>query len=159
MGYIGEIWAGRPAKLLRKLEEAEAAFICRSADNYAVLAGDHAIENAKSFPEVELDKARRRDRELRDPDYDSHMGLQVSEISQLKYMYWLSASVGTVLLQGETSGRSWCRGGCGQETWPMSQLPNWPIWRGYFGMFMLAPCALKCLAATLRCIATPLQTM
>jgi hypothetical protein len=28
------------------------AFICRSADNYAVLAADHAIENAKTFPEV-----------------------------------------------------------------------------------------------------------
>jgi gamma-carbonic anhydrase len=50
--HAGEIWAGRPAKLLRKLEEEEMAFICRSADNYAVLAADHAIENAKTFPEV-----------------------------------------------------------------------------------------------------------
>ena len=48
----GEIWAGRPAKMLRKLEEEEMAFICRSADNYSVLAADHAIENAKTFPEV-----------------------------------------------------------------------------------------------------------
>lgn len=50
----GEIWAGRPAKLLRKLEEGEAAFITRSAANYAMLSGDHAIENAKTFPEVDF---------------------------------------------------------------------------------------------------------
>lgn len=48
----GEIWAGRPAKLLRKMEEGEAAFVTRSAANYAVLSADHAIENAKTFPEV-----------------------------------------------------------------------------------------------------------
>jgi len=71
----GEVWAGRPAKLLRKLEEGEAEFIARSADNYALLAAQHAEENAKTFPELEADKARRRDRALRDPDYDSHLGL------------------------------------------------------------------------------------
>ena len=71
----GEVWAGRPAKLLRKLEEGEAAFISQSADNYALLAAQHAEENAKTFPELEADKDRRRDRALRDPDYDSHMGL------------------------------------------------------------------------------------
>lgn len=54
----GEIWAGRPAKLLRKLEEGEAAFITRSAANYAVLSRDHAIENAKTFPEVRLQPRR-----------------------------------------------------------------------------------------------------
>ena len=53
--HAGEIWAGRPAKLLRKLEQEEMAFICRSADNYAVLAADHAIENAKTFPEVGIE--------------------------------------------------------------------------------------------------------
>lgn len=71
----GEVWAGRPAKLLRKLEEGEAEFISQSADNYALLAAQHAEENAKTFPELEADKGRRRDRALRDPDYDSHMGL------------------------------------------------------------------------------------
>ena len=35
-----------------------------------MLAAEHAVENAKTFPEVELDKARRRDRIMRDPDYD-----------------------------------------------------------------------------------------
>lgn len=71
----GEVWAGRPAKLLRKLEEGEAEFILQSADNYALLAAQHAEENAKTFPELEDAKSRRRDRALRDPDYDSHMGL------------------------------------------------------------------------------------
>ncbi len=56
----GEVWAGRPAKLLRKMEEGEAGFILRSADNYAILAALHAEENAKTFPELEADKARRR---------------------------------------------------------------------------------------------------
>ena len=56
----GEVWAGRPAKLLRKMEEGEAEFILRSADNYAILAALHAEENAKTFPELEADKARRR---------------------------------------------------------------------------------------------------
>ena len=54
------MWAGRPAKLLRKMEEGEADFILRSADNYAILAALHAEENAKTFPELEADKARRR---------------------------------------------------------------------------------------------------
>ena len=54
------MWAGRPAKLLRKMEEGEAEFILRSADNYAILAALHAEENAKTFPELEADKARRR---------------------------------------------------------------------------------------------------
>lgn len=78
----GEIWAGRPAKLLRKLEPEEAAFVTRSAANYAVLAAEHAVENAKTFPEVELDKARRRDRLLRDPDYDQHLGVERDPITR-----------------------------------------------------------------------------
>ncbi len=60
MCSAGEVWAGRPAKLLRKMEEGEAEFILRSADNYAILAALHAEENAKTFPELEADKARRR---------------------------------------------------------------------------------------------------
>ena len=42
------------------MEEGEAEFILRSADNYAILAALHAEENAKTFPELEADKARRR---------------------------------------------------------------------------------------------------
>jgi gamma-carbonic anhydrase len=50
------VWAGRPAKLLRKLEPDEAAFITVSAQNYASVAALHAAENAKTFAEIELDK-------------------------------------------------------------------------------------------------------
>ncbi len=48
--------------MLRVLEEGEAAFIARSAENYAALAAAHAVENAKTFAELEVDKARRKDR-------------------------------------------------------------------------------------------------
>lgn len=71
----GEIWAGSPAKFLRKLTEQEAAFIPKSAENYASLAKSHAAENAKSFEEIEADKAQRKEWEGIDPDYDSHQGI------------------------------------------------------------------------------------
>mmetsp|Transcript_21324 Transcript_21324/g.64154 ORF Transcript_21324/g.64154 Transcript_21324/m.64154 type:complete len:260 (-) Transcript_21324:242-1021(-) len=72
----GEIWAGRPAKKLRDLDPEEATFVTRSAANYAMLAKEHAVENAKTLPEIELDRSRRRDRMLRDPDHDSHLGIR-----------------------------------------------------------------------------------
>lgn len=37
----GEIWAGAPAKLLRKLSAEEKGFVAASADNYAKLATEH----------------------------------------------------------------------------------------------------------------------
>lgn len=43
----GEVWAGAPAKFLRKLEESEAAFIAAAADDYFALAALHAEENGK----------------------------------------------------------------------------------------------------------------
>lgn len=71
-----EVWAGAPAKLLRKLEQGEAEFIEMAAMDYAQLAAVHAEENAKSFVEVELDNARREDRAMRDPDYDAQQGVE-----------------------------------------------------------------------------------
>ena len=50
----GEIWAGRPAKLLREMAEGEAAFIEQSAINYSALADIHADENAKTAEEVQV---------------------------------------------------------------------------------------------------------
>jgi hypothetical protein len=38
--------------------------------------------NMLASPQVELDKARRRDRQLRDPDYDSHMGLMRDPVTR-----------------------------------------------------------------------------
>jgi carbonic anhydrase/acetyltransferase-like protein (isoleucine patch superfamily) len=37
----GEIYAGAPAKLLRKLSAEEKGFVAASADNYAKLATEH----------------------------------------------------------------------------------------------------------------------
>ncbi len=37
----GEIWAGNPAKLLRKMSEAEMLYIKTSADNYIELANEY----------------------------------------------------------------------------------------------------------------------
>mmetsp|Transcript_38598 Transcript_38598/g.46696 ORF Transcript_38598/g.46696 Transcript_38598/m.46696 type:complete len:257 (-) Transcript_38598:199-969(-) len=72
----GQIWAGSPAKFLRKLTEQERSFLDVSADNYADLALRHAAENRKSFEQIEQEKwMRKRDAE-RDPDYDSHLGME-----------------------------------------------------------------------------------
>ena len=70
-----QIWAGNPAKFLRNLTEEESAFIYKSAENYTNLAATHAKETAKSFEEIEADKARRKEFAQRDSDYDSHLGI------------------------------------------------------------------------------------
>lgn len=71
----GQIWAGSPAKFLRNLTPEESAFILKSAENYASLAQTHAEEAAKSFEEIEKDKAQRQEWAEVDPDYDSHLGI------------------------------------------------------------------------------------
>ena len=40
----------------------------------------HAAENDKSFEELEYDKAARRMARERDPDYDSHLGIERSQV-------------------------------------------------------------------------------
>ncbi len=50
----GEVWAGNPAKMLRKLEEEETGFIAQAANDYAALAAVHAAENAKTPEEIEV---------------------------------------------------------------------------------------------------------
>lgn len=50
----GEVWAGNPAKLLRKLEEEETGFIAQAANDYAALAAVHAAENAKTPEEIQV---------------------------------------------------------------------------------------------------------
>lgn len=71
----GEVWAGNPAKFLRKLTEEEIAFIIQSAANYVNLATVHAAENAKSFDEIELEKMLRKKFARRDEEYDSMIGV------------------------------------------------------------------------------------
>lgn len=46
------MWAGSPAKMLRKLEDEEAGFIAQAANDYAALAAVHAAENGKTMEEI-----------------------------------------------------------------------------------------------------------
>lgn len=78
----GEIWAGNPAKKLRDLDAEEAEFIMQSAVNYTALARIHAAENAKTPEEIQIDKDAREDRLERDPDYDSHLGIERDPITR-----------------------------------------------------------------------------
>ncbi|PIA55796.1 hypothetical protein AQUCO_00700250v1 [Aquilegia coerulea] len=72
---FGEVWAGNPAKFLRKLTEEEIKFISQSATNYSNLAQVHAAENAKTFDEIELEKLLRKKFARRDEEYDSMLGV------------------------------------------------------------------------------------
>ncbi|KAL7117337.1 hypothetical protein ACP275_03G065800 [Erythranthe tilingii] len=71
----GEVWAGNPAKFLRKLTDEEIAFISQSATNYINLAKVHAAENTKSFDEIQLEKMLRKKFARRDEDYESMIGI------------------------------------------------------------------------------------
>ncbi|GER35557.1 gamma carbonic anhydrase 2 [Striga asiatica] len=71
----GEVWAGNPAKFLRKLTDEEIEFISQSATNYINLAKVHAAENSKSFDEIELEKLLRKKYAKRDEEYDSIIGV------------------------------------------------------------------------------------
>ena len=55
----GQIFGGSPAKLLRPMSADEKAFINRSAENYAALAQEHAVENGKSAEQIAADIAER----------------------------------------------------------------------------------------------------
>lgn len=70
-----QVWAGNPAKFLRKLTEEEIAFISQSAINYANLAQVHAAENAKSFDQIEREKRLRKKYAHKDEEYDSMLGI------------------------------------------------------------------------------------
>jgi len=70
----GELWAGTPAKKVRTLTDKEVEGILRSAEAYQELARVHAIENSKSFAELQAEQLRRELREDRSEDYSSHTG-------------------------------------------------------------------------------------
>lgn len=80
----GQVFAGSPAKFLRPLTPEERQFIVASANNYAALAAEHAAENAKSFEEVQLDRAIHEERLARDgTEYDLHLGIYRDPATQL----------------------------------------------------------------------------
>jgi gamma-carbonic anhydrase len=76
----GQLWAGAPAKFMRDMTAEEKAFTATSAETYAEVGAVHAAENDKSFEELEYDKAARRMQRERDPDYDSHLGIERSQV-------------------------------------------------------------------------------
>ncbi len=76
-----------------------------AADDYSALAAVHAEENGKSFAEVELDKARREDRILRDPDYD--LQVHPGGVGWVGGILWCFSSYAT-----QTTA---CRWGLGRE--------------------------------------------
>lgn len=69
----GEIWAGSPAKMLRKVDPEEAAFIAKSASGYATLALQHKFEQGKTFEELFTEERIVEDRAaLADPSNSVH---------------------------------------------------------------------------------------
>eukprot|EP00245_Coleochaete_scutata_P006041 TRINITY_DN20151_c0_g1_i1.p1 TRINITY_DN20151_c0_g1~~TRINITY_DN20151_c0_g1_i1.p1 ORF type:complete len:257 (+),score=46.86 TRINITY_DN20151_c0_g1_i1:213-983(+) len=71
----GQIWAGNPAKFLREVKPEENGFFEKSAASYAELAAAHAKECAKTFEEIEAEKALRSEFAHDDSDFESHLGL------------------------------------------------------------------------------------
>eukprot|EP00566_Odontella_aurita_P015749 CAMPEP_0113549566 /NCGR_PEP_ID=MMETSP0015_2-20120614/13503_1 /TAXON_ID=2838 /ORGANISM="Odontella" /LENGTH=288 /DNA_ID=CAMNT_0000450287 /DNA_START=24 /DNA_END=890 /DNA_ORIENTATION=- /assembly_acc=CAM_ASM_000160 len=65
----GEVWAGTPAKSVRKLTVEEIASILESANSTTELAAAHATECAKDYKQLAADEEAWEDKEERDPDY------------------------------------------------------------------------------------------
>ena len=69
------MWAGTPAKMLRKLSTEEMEFFSQAAENYVKLGATHAEENRKTYQEIQADKVTRKKWEAQSDDYDSHIGV------------------------------------------------------------------------------------
>eukprot|EP00249_Psilotum_nudum_P009514 c21986_g1_i1 orf=859-1668(-) len=82
----GEVWAGNPAKFLRKLTPEEITFFTNSAEKYTGLANLHSLENAKTYGEIEEDKKIRKKWALQSDDYDSHLGI-VREKAPIRFTF------------------------------------------------------------------------
>ena len=76
----GQLFAGAPAKFMREMTAEEKAFTTTSAETYAEVGAVHAAEAGKSFEEIEHDKAARAMAIERDVDYDSHLGIERSQV-------------------------------------------------------------------------------
>ncbi|KAH7423623.1 hypothetical protein KP509_12G064300 [Ceratopteris richardii] len=71
----GEVWAGNPAKMLRKLTDEEIAFFPKSAEHYSKLAETHAEENSRSYDEVQAGKTLWKKWYLESSEFDAHAGV------------------------------------------------------------------------------------
>ena len=78
----------------------EAAFVSAAAESYVQLAALHAEENAKSFDEVEADKARRADRRDRDVEYDQQQGIERDYVSTVCVCSGVRRADGCVVMWG-----------------------------------------------------------
>lgn len=65
----GELWAGAPAKMIRKLSEEEVACIHITVEETMELAAVHASECVKTYEQVKEDEEEFYDKLYRDPDY------------------------------------------------------------------------------------------
>ena len=65
----GELWAGSPAKMVRKLSDEEVASVDLAVEETMELAAVHASECAKTYEQVKEDEEEYYDKLYRDPDY------------------------------------------------------------------------------------------
>ena len=71
------MWAGTPAKLLRKLSTEEMEFFGKAAENYVKLAATHRDENRKTYQEIEADKVIRKNFFIYKPPIGDFVSCQV----------------------------------------------------------------------------------
>lgn len=65
----GQLWAGSPAKFVRKVTADELQAAAKNAEEVAELARLHAGECAKDLEQLTKDEAAYEDKEMRDPNY------------------------------------------------------------------------------------------
>jgi len=65
----GEMWAGSPAKMVRKLSSEEIANIATYAEDVVRLAAQHAFECSKDYKQLAADEDEMQDKLERDPEY------------------------------------------------------------------------------------------
>jgi len=76
----GEMWAGSPAKMIRKLTSDEIATITTYAHDVVLLATEHAFECSKDYKQLAADEEAMKDKEERDPDYFQPRDVDPSDV-------------------------------------------------------------------------------
>lgn len=76
----GEMWAGSPAKMVRKLTPEEMANFATYAKDIALLATEHAFECSKDYKQIAADEEAMQDREERDPEYFQPRDVDPSDV-------------------------------------------------------------------------------
>jgi carbonic anhydrase/acetyltransferase-like protein (isoleucine patch superfamily) len=76
----GEMWAGSPAKMVRKVTGEDIASITDSAEDMAELAALHAGECAKDYKQLAADEEAYEDKKGRDEDYFQPTGEDPNDV-------------------------------------------------------------------------------